>query len=74
MSLDNTLAVAGTARDHFWIMVLGLAFSVACMGLAATFLASLIHRHRWISYLGLLIVLQVALSMIWEGAHSVAGI
>ena len=73
MSLDNTLAVAGAARDHFWIMVLGLVLSVAFMGLAANFLASLIHKHRWISYIGLLVVLYVALSMIWTGAQAVSG-
>ena len=73
MSLDNTLAVTGTARNHFWIMVLGLALSVFFMGLAANFLSNLIHRHRWISYLGLLIVFYVSLSMIWEGAHAVTG-
>ena len=71
MSLDNVLAVAGTARNHFWIMVFGLALSVAFMTFAANLLAELIHRHRWISYIGLAIVFYVALSMIWDGAHEV---
>ncbi len=71
MSLDNTLAVAGAAHNHFWIMTIGLIFSVVLIGLAATFLAHLFHKYRWISYLGLSIVLYVALSMIWDGAQAV---
>ena len=71
MSLDNVLAVAGAAHDHPWIMVFGLVLSIALMGLAATFIAKLLTRHRWIGYVGLVIVLYVALHMIWDGARSV---
>ncbi|MCP4380709.1 MAG: YjbE family putative metal transport protein [Hyphomicrobiales bacterium] len=71
MSLDNVLAVAGTARHHLWVMVVGLALSVALMGLAATLIARLLHRFRWISYLGLILIAWVALLMIWEGAKQV---
>jgi YjbE family integral membrane protein len=71
MSLDNTLAVTGAARDHFWILVFGLSASVLLMGIAANLLADLIRRHRWISYVGLVIVVYVSLSMIWEGGHQV---
>ena len=71
MSLDNVLAVAGAAHDHPWIMVFGLVLSIALMGLAATFIARLLNKYRWISYLGLVIVLYVALHMIWDGARSV---
>lgn len=71
MSLDNVLAVAGTARHHPWIMVIGLALSVALMGLAATLIARLLHRFKWISYLGLILIGWVALIMIWEGAKEV---
>ena len=69
MSLDNVLAVAGTARDHLEVLVAGLALSVALMGLAANFVARLLHRHRWIAYVGLLIILYVAVAMMWDGAH-----
>jgi len=69
MSLDNVLAVAGAARDHVWVMVMGLALSVALMGLAASLVARLIERFRWIAYGGLLIILYVSLSMIWDGAQ-----
>lgn len=69
MSLDNVLAVAGAARDHVWVMVLGLALSVALMGLAASLVARLIERFRWIAYGGLLIIFYVSLSMIWAGAQ-----
>ncbi|MBP1807260.1 TerC family protein [Rubellimicrobium aerolatum] len=71
MSLDNVLAVAGAAREHFSVLVIGLVLSIALMGLASTVIARLIARHRWIAYLGLLIILYVALRMIWEGWHEV---
>ncbi|MGV9008715.1 TerC family protein [Brevundimonas sp.] len=71
MSLDNVLAVAGAAHDHPWIMVFGLILSIALMGIAATFIAKLLTKHRWIGYVGLVIVLYVALHMIWDGARSV---
>jgi len=71
MSLDNVLAVAGAAHEHPWIMVFGLVLSIALMGVAATFIAKILNRHRWIGYVGLLIILYVALHMIWDGARSV---
>jgi YjbE family integral membrane protein len=67
MSLDNVLAVAGTARHHVWVMVFGLMLSVVLMGVAATFVARLLNRFRWLNYLGFAIVLFVALSMVYEG-------
>jgi YjbE family integral membrane protein len=71
MSLDNVLGVAGAARNHLDVLVIGLILSVALMGTAATFIARLLHRYHWISYIGLAIVLYVAGSMIWEGGHKV---
>jgi YjbE family integral membrane protein len=71
MSLDNVLAVAGAARDHLDVLVIGLFLSVGLMGAAANVIARLLDRFRWISYLGLVIVLYVALSMIWHGGHDV---
>ncbi len=70
MSLDNVLAVAGAAREHPGVLVFGLLLSIGLMGVAATWIAKLLHRFRWIGYLGLAIVLYVALHMIWEGARS----
>ena len=61
MSLDNVLAVAGAARDHMTIMVIGLALSIALMGLAAGYIARLMERHRWIAYVGLVVILWVSL-------------
>src|SRR4051795_9857826 len=72
MSLDNVLAVAGAARDHPWILVFGLVLSVILMGVAANFIARYIERYRWIAWVGLLVILWVALKMIWEGAAHVA--
>lgn len=69
MSLDNVLAVAGAARDHQMVMVIGLALSVALMGVAANAVAALLKRHHWIAYVGLLIILYVALRMIWDGGQ-----
>lgn len=71
MSLDNVLAVAGAAREHPGVLVLGLGLSIALMGLAASFIAKLLNRYRWIAYLGLAIILYVALHMIWRGVLEV---
>jgi len=71
MSLDNVLGVAGAARDHLDVLVIGLLLSVALMGAAAEMIARLLERFRWISYLGLAVVVYVALSMIWSGSHDV---
>ncbi len=68
MSLDNVLAVAGAAQDHRVIMIFGLVLSVALMGIAASFIARLLQKHRWIAYVGLVIILYVALRMVWDGA------
>jgi YjbE family integral membrane protein len=71
MSLDNVLAVAGAAREHPAVLIFGLLLSIALMGVAASFIARLLHRYRWIGYVGLIIVLYVALHMIWEGQKDV---
>jgi YjbE family integral membrane protein len=71
MSLDNVLAVAGAAKEHPTVLVIGLALSIAMMGLAASWIASLLNKHRWIAYVGLAIILYVALKMMWEGWHEV---
>ncbi len=67
MSLDNVLAVAGAAREHPWVLVFGLGLSIALMGLAATFIARLLQKHRWIAYVGLAVILYVAIEMIYRG-------
>ena len=71
MSLDNVLAVAGIARDHFQLLAFGLVLSVALMGVASTYIARLLDRHFWISWVGLGIITFVALRMIWEGSTQV---
>src|SRR5947209_3241355 len=67
MSLDNVLAVAGAAKDHWEVLVIGLGLSILLMAVAANFIAKLLVRHAWIGWLGLAIVLYVALEMIWRG-------
>ena len=67
MSLDNVLAVAGAAKDHPGILVIGLLLSVALMGIAANILAKYIERYRWIAWVGLLVILWVAGKMVYEG-------
>ena len=71
MSLDNVLAVAGVARDHPVVLALGLVLSVALMGVASTYVARLLDRLFWLSWVGLGIVALVALRMIWEGSAQV---
>ena len=72
MSLDNVLAVAGAAREHPEVLIFGLVLSIALMGLAASFIARLLNRHRWIAYVGLAIIVFVAGQMIWTGLHELA--
>jgi YjbE family integral membrane protein len=71
MSLDNVLAVAGAAREHPEILVFGLVLSIALMGVAASWIARLLHHHRWIGFVGLAIIVYVALHMMWEGHRTV---
>ena len=71
MSLDNVLAVAGAAKDHPTVLIIGLALSIALMGFAASFIAKLLNKYRWIAYIGLAIIVYVALKMMWEGWHEV---
>jgi YjbE family integral membrane protein len=73
MSLDNVLAVSGAAIGHLDVLVIGLLLSVALMGAAAEMMARLLECWRWISYVGLAIVVYVALSLIWRGSHVVIG-
>lgn len=74
MSLDNVLAVAGAARDHLGVLALGLLLSVALMGAAATLIARLLHRFRWIAWIGLAIILYVALDMLMRGSLEVCAV
>jgi YjbE family integral membrane protein len=67
MSLDNVLAVAGAARDHPGILIIGLILSVAMMGIAANFIAKYIERYRWIAYVGLAVIVYVAIKMVYDG-------
>jgi YjbE family integral membrane protein len=71
MSLDNVLAVAGAAAEHTWVLVVGLLLSVGLMGAAATLIAGLLKRYHWIAYIGLAIILWVAVDMIYRGSNEV---
>jgi YjbE family integral membrane protein len=72
MSLDNVLAVGGAAREHPWVLIFGLALSIALMGLAAAWIAQLLQKHRWIGFAGLAIIVYVAIEMMWRGWNEVA--
>lgn len=71
MSLDNVLAVAGAAREHAWVLIFGLGLSVVLMGVASSFVARLLTKHRWIAYVGLFVILYIALRMMWDGSMEV---
>ena len=71
MSLDNVLAVAGAAREHPGILIVGLIFAVALMGVAANIIAQYIERYRWIAWVGLVVIVYVAGKMIYEGWNEV---
>jgi YjbE family integral membrane protein len=67
MSLDNVLAVAAAAREHPVVLIFGLVLSIAMMGAAASFIARLLQHHRWIAYVGLIVILYVAVEMTFRG-------
>jgi YjbE family integral membrane protein len=71
MSLDNVLAVAGAANEHPTVLVIGLVLSVGLMGAAASVIANLLKRFHWIAYIGLAVILWVAIDMIWRGSMEV---
>ena len=71
MSIDNVLAVAGAAREHPWVLVVGLGMSVVLMGVAAQLIARLLERYRWIAWLGLAVVFYIALKLMWDGWHDI---
>ncbi len=71
MSLDNVLAVAGAAKDHPYVLIIGLAISVVLMGVAASLIANLLTKHRWIAWVGLVIILYVSGNMIWHGTEEI---
>ena len=68
MSLDNVLAVAGAAKGHIWILAIGLVLSIVLMAIAASMIARLLARYHWITWIGLAIILFVAVDMIWRGS------
>ena len=72
MSLDNVLAVAGAAKDSVWVLVIGLAVAILLMAAAANFIANWLVRYPWITWIGLLIIVWVALDMIFGGSRAVA--
>ena len=72
MSLDNVLAVAGAAKGNTWILVVGLGVAVVLMAVAATYIAGLLAKYPWISWVGLIVILYVAVDMISDGSHEVA--
>jgi YjbE family integral membrane protein len=74
MSLDNVLAVGGAAREHPWVLVFGLALSIGLTAFAANWIARLLQRYHWVAYVGLAIIVYVALDMIWRGWQQIAPI
>jgi YjbE family integral membrane protein len=72
MSLDNVLAVAGVAKGQIVILAIGLLVAIVMMALIASWIARLLTKYRWITWIGLLVILYVAIEMIWTGTHQVA--
>jgi len=71
MSLDNVLAVAGAAKGEIWVLAVGLTIAIVFMAMLSAYIAGLLARHPWISWIGLAIILYVALDMIWSGTHQI---
>ncbi|SRR5579885_65381 len=72
MSLDNVLAVTGAAKGNIWVLITGLGLAIVLMAVVANWIAKLLGRYHWITWIGLLVILHVALDMIWDGSHEVA--
>ncbi len=72
MSLDNVLAVAGVAKGEPLVLVIGLAVAIILMAVASHYIAGLLVKYPWISWIGLLIIVFVAVDMIYTGSHEVA--
>jgi YjbE family integral membrane protein len=72
MSLDNVLAVAGAAKGSGWVLVIGLGVAIVLMAVAANYIANLLVRYPWITWIGLAIIVYVAFDMIFEGSREVA--
>lgn len=72
MSLDNVLAVAGAAGESTLVLIIGLGIAIVLMAVASTYIAKLLHRYPWIAWVGLLIILYVALDMIYRDSHKIA--
>jgi YjbE family integral membrane protein len=73
MSLDNVLAVAGAAQGHIWVLIVGLLLSIVLMAIAANYIARLLARYHWITWIGLAIILFVSLDMIYRGILELEG-
>jgi YjbE family integral membrane protein len=71
MSLDNVLAVAGAAKGSFAVLAIGLLIAIVLMAVASHYIARLLGQYPWITWIGLFIIVYVALSMIWDGWHQV---
>jgi len=72
MSLDNVLAVAGASKGSTLVLIIGLAVAIVLMAIASHFIAGLLVKHPWITWIGLLIILWVAIDMIYDGSHEVS--
>lgn len=68
MSLDNVLAVASAAMGYEWVLIAGLVMSVLFMAVAASLIARILDRHHWIGWIGLAVILYVAVEMLWDGS------
>jgi YjbE family integral membrane protein len=71
MSLDNVLAVAGAAKGSIWVLIVGLGLAIILMAVMASWIAKILGRYHWITWIGLLVILHVALDMVWDGSHEV---
>jgi predicted tellurium resistance membrane protein TerC len=71
MSLDNVLAVAGAAKGSIWVLIVGLGLAIVLMAIMASWIAKILGRYHWITWIGLLVILHVAIDMIWDGSHEV---
>ena len=56
LSLDNVLGVAGAAKQHYYLLIIGLLLSVVLIGTLASYFAKYIKEHKWLGYVGIAIL------------------
>ena len=67
LSFDNVLGVVGAAKDNYHLLVIGLLLSVFLIATLASYFADYIKKHQWLGYVGIFVILIIAIQLIIGG-------